>query len=457
MKGGIMNLNSDLPKSSWSGPLPENAKQETKKKSASESEKVKEKSNRAAIHVICEAYADGKGDFSFALKTVEVLKRNFSDDVDVILHPFGDFEEKTLHNWPGGTPSFESMEKLKEKCETQPSLVIHAPVILHKLPVENSSSTNIWHLNEYSMHGGMPGGATHENYKAEIEGDIFTSGVGKDEWGIFLDKHLNEKMKNLELEGKNCDPQQIQQILDETLKEFLLKNTSSQYYMAYTKLTVPALYYCRTVFENQKNNDNNFDVCLLGLNPAMAIEDLSPFFEGAGKKYNIKNLEIWTKEKATVDTPETFRKMIDYESNAPDGKTVRLIFPGGVSHHDDFIKLLIASQPFVLMTGDQSFSEAISARKIALYDMPDGHKRFFMQNMGALAASLDNPSAAVMLKMLSGSSDIILKNPNPLANPNLHDSFRKLSEVIFEKYDLEQTLIKNVGEWLHKADSNKKI
>lgn len=161
------------------------------------------------------------------------------------------------------------------------------------------------------------------------------------------------------------------------------------------------------------------------------------FNESSLKKRGIGHFEMW---KSTETNG--FEKIYDLDTKISAGKTVRIFFISKIDH-DDFINLLIASQPFVIVTGDQSLSEALSATKIIQYK-PPGHKDVLCRNLKDLCLTLNNKAAA---ENFNGQGFV---SAEKVGTPEMKESFRQLADVIYKDHNLGKNITRLIMECLSK-------
>jgi len=382
--------------------------------SASPSNEITNKTTKATVAMLVERYIvpDGLGDLMFAIRTVEVLKSKLPSDIEVCLYPISRYEEESLNSLHE-IPSYEKLDTLFQKAASKrPLLILHGPITSKEVPIKESETVKILNMSEYSCRRGK-----------DIAGEQIAVGPGKGELGIYCDEFLYKNMCQPETEGVDTDRLKIALLKDTALQELLFGNPESKIYFGYSSNGCKVLEFTLDTITSQREKKENLDICI--------VHRETSFFDRLSRNIfnlsylqekGISSLEIWKPGNSS-----NYEKTLTLENKDVDGKTVRIFLPKRLNH-DDFINMLIASQPHVLVTGDQSLTEAISAGKIIWYDVP-GHKGMLNRNLIRLAETLENPLAAQFLKEGEKSSE--LKN-----NPLLKDSFRELSHLIYKDHNL---------------------
>jgi hypothetical protein len=128
----------------------------------------------------------------------------------------------------------------------------------------------------------------------------------------------------------------------------------------------------------------------------------------------------------------------------PEAKRLRIIYAGSACHND-FIRLTLASQPFTLMTGDQSLSEGLALGKAVCYDHP-AHKRDMLTHLDSICRNrIKRPEAASLFQWDNGSRDQYLITPEDRAK--VYAGSRELSRWIHSNYNLNENIGKKVEAW----------
>lgn len=155
------------------------------------------------------------------------------------------------------------------------------------------------------------------------------------------------------------------------LEEYL---SSHHLYLAYLTSPIGGAIYLHALLQWQKLKSQTIDLCTPDLKWFIEYVKIQ---EGQGKKsllegdFGIQKIEIH------------FQGNTHTRTLGSSGKTLRIICPGPLSNAD-FRNLMSASQEFVAVRGDQSFSEAVSSEKLFFYDGAP-HARYFIKDLLALA------------------------------------------------------------------------
>lgn len=151
--------------------------------------------------------------------------------------------------------------------------------------------------------------------------------------------------------------------------------SSHHFYLAYLKTEMGGKIYLHALLKSLERDERPIDICMPDL--GWFVRHCQACKEGnklcIEASLGVKQIEVWHPDGVYV------------EPVAESGKIVRLLYPGSMSS-EDFMASLIASEEFVAVRGDQSFSEVVSANKIFFYDSVS-HARYFMKDLAALAES----------------------------------------------------------------------
>lgn len=147
---------------------------------------------------------------------------------------------------------------------------------------------------------------------------------------------------------------------------------SHSFYLAYLVSPIGGAVYLHSLLLSHKSN-HTIDICTPDIGWLISYSQLQ---KGENKPFFASDLGI-------SDLEIHFAGKIHRRHLSKEGKKVRIICPGPLSDLD-FRKLMILSEEFVAVRGDQSFSEAISANRIFFYDGAR-HARYFMKDLLALA------------------------------------------------------------------------
>lgn len=127
--------------------------------------------------------------------------------------------------------------------------------------------------------------------------------------------------------------------------------------------------------------------------------------------------------------------------NKNTGKKYRLFSLTKVPHQQ-FLALLTVSADLVGVTGDQSFSEAISARKIIVYECISWKADFifaYHQVLHELTQDAQVKELATLLLMSESESDY-QRLRELLSNQNLTSKLKQSASLIYQSYNLNETL-----------------
>lgn len=411
---------------------------------------------KISICVVAERCSEDKGlgDLAFCSKLFHILNTSFSPSIEVSVHPISEREKENAQVF-NLCDHYQKIEKVKDLSSKMPTLILHGPVL--QKDIEVGTYAEIWDITEYSF---------NSDYLSNLKRKKIRTGLGTDEMGIFFDLALYNEMEILEKTGKDCNPEKIENLKDCNLKKCILgdKSTklyekSSKLFFAYSHHNITSLKYLCKVLEIEANHEENLDICYLGKNHEkdFFVKQCECFLSEETIECEIVK---WNSER---DQQTTLFKQESKNKNSR--KKIRIILIDKVDH-TDFTNLLIASQPFVLITGDQSLGAALSMGKIIDSDWPE-HKSKLKQNLVNLASQLPDQMAAHYISPPSfktGSNKGVFTNLEAnnffgdnenwkaqlelLKNPMLKTSFRKLAKKIHKKYNLEKNIIYRVKNWV---------
>jgi len=287
------------------------------------------------------------------------------------------------------------------------------------------------------------------------------SGLGNNELGIFVDN----------LSTNQEDVRGINELQDIDLKNKILSNTSPQQYFSNTNLYFG--YAHHLIYQNhfinfvvclEKPNSKNIDMVLI----LDKFDNIDLLFNDTLKqnllKQNIGLVEICYEKPLLIFLSEDKTK-----------KKLR-IFPRQHLSYKDVQTFLKISQPLVLITGDQSFSDAISFNKFFIYECYE-HKIVFKINFIKIAHS---KNLDLVVNFLSKTSDSIIPSPvlidfyktqmrrnaefkidyatkmydcyeeiaNYLLNNNFQSQWQQYISIIQSEYSIENKIVSLVGDIL---------
>lgn len=381
---------------------------------------------KAIVYVVCQEYG-GLGDQAFALKMYDIFKKSLPEDVSVFLVPMNEKTEAGFRRLKADCPLI-SLDSLKEHAGEVPTLIVNGPVISSEKEIFGEATSKrdrikIWPISEYSV--------KTVGSKSDV------SGPGADELGIFCEGDLYTLGKALQTDKKTSDPTHIEHLRDSAFKELLLKNKDQQYYCGYATNEDSCYLFAKDVIELTALSEKDIDLCFVN---GMEKTFLHPFgHEPIDSLPGAENLEIWQMN------PDRSMKLLFSQKKNESARRVRIFLPRRLPH-ENFLHLLIASQPQVLVTGDQSLSEAIALRKVVRYEQ-SSHKERLRLNLMQLA----HDSGLSRLEELFSYKSYI---PIPrellitLHNADLLEEAGKFTDIIYEKHNLERKVTAKALEWL---------
>lgn len=408
----------------------------------------------------------GYGDFLFALKLSEQLKRQYANaeleppPIYLVTQPTGRSTIKHLKGDIEFNVDVLTPNELKTKVnakEIEVGLLIEAPVFQTKLidtideALSNAGSrVPLIMVPEYGYNGEalrLQIDIAREYRKESCQhieyADTIYSGFKKDadERGILLSEELVYPASASELVNQ----------LDERIRAALSKNSDSAPYQETTELSMqyshdiyilalstesdpsPAAHFMQIHREFSKTSEKNQDVLMIGNskeNKRRALEGIKDKLIADGYKhisfYNSDN-----EEDEVLYQAEEF------------GKSYRVIYASGMSHAS-MMACTALSGPLTGATGDQSFGEVLSSNKIMVYECL-GHKMDLIQNYDSamIEASGDDPIIAETLQLLrqAKTETDYQQLGARLREPVIQERFQQINKIVLAKYDLVSDIV----------------
>ncbi|MDF2550105.1 MAG: hypothetical protein K0S07_1172 [Chlamydiales bacterium] len=239
-------------------------------------------------------------------------------------------------------------------------------------------------LSEYNC-------SVNKDWSGEVRDDEIEQrgafGLGSSHVGILIDHSLagfaysaeatepTERLKKLKLASPLIQEAVLGHSFEEEKEEQLIQDfaKNSKLYFGYAFGIMTKYAFTEAILEMEKEQSE--DCVFFFPGKGGGFEELRDIYQ----KNGVGKLEIvsYDKEKGTIEEKT-------YQLEGEGTKKVRIIC-GPVAHQDIF-PLLLASEKESLATGDQSFSEAISANKNFVYETLS-HKRSLGESIDQLYAS----------------------------------------------------------------------
>lgn len=253
-------------------------------------------------------------------------------------------------------------------------------------------------LNEKYKYISLPEYAFQNGH--EIEPECFlTTGVRRYDYGIFIERKMVE-IEEADFQYFNDPVYHVNELSDETLKSDILKgraiedySNTTNLYFGYGHQTLSHKHFIRSVAHLEKNGPKDVDLVLVIDEPS-ELEDIVALDLSFQKEL----VELGFGKIEILQSNNNRAVSIPFSSDAP-SKTLRII-PRKKLTHQDIETSLLMSQKLSLATGDQSLSEAISARKIFIYELYL-HKVGLDRSLRQLAIDLNLPLIADFLSKVS--------------------------------------------------------
>ncbi len=218
-------------------------------------------------------------------------------------------------------------------------------------------------------------------------------------------------------------------MLDEKIRNTILKTEpraelSFQY--SHDEETSPsaAEHFLKIHAEFYKDSSKNQDVLMVGKQLSSKKKALSA----------VKDRLITAGfELITFYNADTGKEEVLHGNKERGGKTYRVIYTQGMSH-PSMMACTALSGPLMGATGDQSFGEALSAKKIIVYE-EFFHKKGFIDSYdrSLMASSRDNLKETIHLLRTARTDEEYLRLGELLKLPRIQDEIRQANEELLEQ------------------------
>lgn len=390
----------------------------------------------AAIRIICKE-EKGFGDIMFCYKVYKTFIDYLPRCVEVSISPGSAKEERKLQILCPDIPLMPIAEVIR-RIEQLPTLVIDGPVAFGGLPISKSRSIDIWHIGEYSRYD-IPTSSKNQKY--------VVSGPGEGELGIFMEEDLYQEGRVLYQAHKSSDPTRLHFLKNLQLRD-LLKDSGSKLYFGYASRGGAniRIQFVEDIFRREITHPSNIDICIIWPY-CISIDGFVEAIEDLCKVFNL-SVEFWR-------PPSSEDPSLSLEKSYMIGpRKVRIFIPESLDHAD-FQSLLRASDPYTLITGDESLSEALALGKIILYEVLP-HKKRLASNLIQLSQRMGLKKVEQLLTRkdteISGYKEPL--NKEFLDDPDLKKEIRVLVDFLYEERNLAKNLIKQAQVWLSNSKAN---
>lgn len=338
----------------------------------------------------------GLGDLVFGLKAAEVLSKISEIATSIICTNVRDFCKITSLANESETPIYCQGIDAEEDLVPNAHLYIGVATCTEKgplftpLPLLNPK-THFIGIAEYDRYSCF---SSKQRSETEIE---YKAGLSPGGLGIFFDEDLCAFRVNPEAKTEDARKIYLKSLpgplLSDLIKEIPLERffDHTSLYLGYSFLLSSSINFIKLCCYREKDSDKpQLDVFLPGFRSNHL--STSPLFYFL--KHHIKDFDLPFLKKCNISAISSGDLSIKISEDP--GKTLVLHNPIQINN-GSFKLLLKASEPFFLATGDQSFSEGISAGKFIYYELLN-HKRTLHDAFLKEAASQDKLRA--LLKIL---------------------------------------------------------
>ncbi|WP_143406405.1 hypothetical protein [Estrella lausannensis] len=423
---------------------------------------------------------NGMGDLMLAVKTVNALKEKFPNlDIQVSLEVRTIKMDDAIAKIRGETKNSGLPAGNVNAFDKRPSDAKEPGMILI---MPDNACTEAEHL--WSNFQTPPEKLMVKEYG--WGGPLASGGLGSASLGIFLDSRLTH-ISDTQTSGKGVSEMASHQARDLILngKSPEDYSASNKLYFAYAHMPNPSAGFMKSIIKMNDDDKKDIDFFMRtenhipGANWNLNVDNqglhFMDNFGGKGRevddisfnllkengiskvevikvKREIQTIEVenpdGTKSKVTRLVPVknddgTFKLEGSISHDVPgapsDGKTLRIIdcFP---IPHSDVMKLVEHSEPETLITGNQSFGEAVSASKSFFYEqLPNDIS--LGQQMSGLAGTIDPQFQQVMEKMQCFEGKMDYESiASALKDPSTRANFREYGAKVQEEFDLGKRL-----------------
>lgn len=392
-----------------------------------------------AVCILCKE-EHGFGDIVFAKKLFDTIRAcSFARNLSILFSATNEQTARKVHLLYPDLTLKESSELFSDSPKV-PTLLIEGPLFNQSTgkSVKEAATPlyTLLRIGEYSRTG-MAGLGPDETYER--------SGPGDDELGIFVDEGLYHFGCKLFEAGKTSSPETVERLENTQLKS-LIETHPGRLYFGYANGIIAGIQFIKDIFTIENGEETNISVCLP--QPEYFDLDFSYYIEHIlelAKEHHC-SVEIWT--PGSIENPSL--SLLAGHEDPESKKKISLFIPLRVSHND-FISLLAASEPFTLITGDQSLSEALSIGKsISLQTLR--HKKALLSNLISLSSKLGLTKVQALLERKSicdAMPDLKEELPEGfLKDGQLRREMRIFSDFLYKERNLQKNVIKRVESWL---------
>lgn len=273
----------------------------------------------------------------------------------------------------------------------------------------------------------------------------YSLGLSKKSLGIFIDPELREWSKSENAKDRSFCLKELEYVPSELSTAILGKEYSqsaidefkenSKFYFCYASEQSEILSFIQAVMISDKSiNVDNYTFYCMG----DALDPKTLSIENFKRCSNLKEIISFNYLKND--------HIVNLQINPAEKKTVRIIT--GKIAHGYVSRLHKASEKITLVTGNQSFSEAISAGKIVVFELLKHTARFYWQYLKIFPENLKEIAQLYNLRISSFNvSDFylcmdvkfnvnsVVRFINASKNQTILDELQKVNDRIAEEFD----------------------
>ncbi len=322
--------------------------------------------------------SDGWGDFIAHKEIAKILANQYPIVQSIVCVPKGfslSAPNMILVPYDKECPP-ESFSKIAISAMQNADLVLSCPTYVPNVEELKKMTKTRWlQVGQY--------GFIETNFFSPVNGN-YCMGLHFLELGILI-RESKEKGDFRTLENKTLLYALFSTTTPQTI-DIERYRTFHRLHLAYLVSPIGGAIYMHALFQFYRNDSRTIDICTPDIGWLIQYMNLQKGLFLI-ENYGIQEIEIHYDGK------------IHRRELARSGKKVR--FLSGSLSDNDFRKLMILSEEFIAVRGDQSFSEAISANRLFFYDGAI-HARYFIKDLIALAENKlsHNPGALSLFRAM---------------------------------------------------------
>lgn len=431
----------------------------------------------------------GSGNIQFAIKTAQSIQDNFKHvEIYLVAWNFEESEEKTSLEkvkflMPANlNATLRTIDALEEELRKPAKSDTDNPTFIFDVAIPNNDHrfdtgckgpVHYYHVDKYN------GGSTRKGFICQdiISGThrTFSAGIGfhtpskVPTVGFHIDAQLEK------LSAKECPLDErlglIKGLEDKNLLDTLLEGRSIKTYCRTNKLYFGynsgghqkyLLRFILAILHYESHQTKNIDFCIVC--PEADQETL--FKDRLIEVFNKLEIKSFRGIVSILVADENQTHTVQCNPHASPLRSVRLLFLNRLKPHD-MLTMMQASEPPMLVTGDQSWAEQAALKRKILFYQIHKWKIHFLNQIWGIAAKLSGEESSIFNffwlmsygRELHGSSStfqelkIIKELSELLLKPDLYAQFKQLNETLCKYYNINTWLIGEIKRRLLRKDN----